>query len=311
MQKCIGLVLDPLGELHPRKDSSIVLMTEAQRRGHSIYCFEQQGLFVKDGEVFAPMLKINIRHSSKKWFHVEETLIQNLDKCDIILMRKDPPVDMQYIYTTQLLEIAERKGVKVINKPQALRDVNEKLFISWFPECCVPALVTSSPAQLKEFLQKHNDVIIKPLNGMGGLHVFRVRNDDPNVNVIIEVVTENYKTRAMAQRYIPEVQRVGDKRIIMFHGEPLPYAITRMAKKGETRANLAAGGQYVKAEFTEHDRWICKQVGPTLKEKGLFFVGLDVIGDYLTEINVTSPTCLKQIDEVHGINSAAIFWDGM
>jgi len=311
MQKQIGVVIDPLESLHPEKDSSLVLMLEAQHRGHIIYTFQQQDLFVRDGEVFAHMKKIQVKDAKKKWFTVEKSLTQNLNKLDIVLMRKDPPVDMQYIYTTHLLELAERQGVKIINKPQALRDVNEKLFVTWFPQCCVPTLVSSSAVQLTDFLYQHKDIILKPLNGMGGVNIFRVREDDPNVNVIIEVVTENTKTRAMAQRYIPEVKQTGDKRIILFHGKPLPYVISRIARKGETRANLAAGGSCVKAEFTERDRWICKQVGTVLKEKGLLFVGLDVIGDFLTEINVTSPTCLKQIDQSYGINSAAVFWDGI
>lgn len=311
--KTLGIIMDPIESIHPEKDSTFALMLEAQYREYKIYVFQQQDLFLENGEVFAVMKEISVKDqddNNKNYFSVHREITDSLSLCDLVLMRKDPPVDMEYIYTTLLLELAEKQGVRVINNPQALRDVNEKLFISWFPECCVPTLVTSSKDQLKAFLEINKDVILKPLNGMGGTSIFRLKEHDHNLNVIIETVTQNNTIRAMAQQYIPEVKH-GDKRIIMMHGEAIPYSINRLAARGETRANLAAGGSWIKSELTDHDRWICDRVGPVLKSKGLLFVGLDIIGDYLTEINVTSPTCLRQIDKGHNVNTSAYFFDGL
>lgn len=309
--KTIGIIMDPIESIHPEKDSTFALMLEAQQRDYKIVICQQQDLFLQDGEVFAMMKEISVKDDvNTDYFSVLKEMTISLSVCDIVLMRKDPPVDMEYIYTTLLLDLVEKQGVRVINKPQALRDVNEKLFISWFPDCCVPTLVTSSQNQLKTFLDSHKDIILKPLNGMGGTSIFRIKEQDYNLNVVLETVTQNNTIRAMAQRYIPEV-KYGDKRIIMMHGEAIPYSINRLAAQGETRANLAAGGSWIKSELTDRDRWICAQVGPVLKSKGLLFVGLDIIGDYLTEINVTSPTCLRQIDKGHHVNSSAYFFDGL
>jgi len=300
----IAFLMDSVDKIHPDKDTSIVLIEEALLRGQEIYYFEQKDLFLKNDQVFANVKKLN------KWFNVQDEKTMNLADIEIIFMRKDPPVDAEYIYSTMLLELAEKQGVKVINSPQGLRDVNEKLFISWFPMCCAPTLVSQQKSQLKSFLKQHKDIILKPLDGMGGQGIFRVTENDHNTHVIIEFVTRNYTRWAMAQKYIPEV-KFGDKRIVMMHGEPLPYAISRFAKPGETRANLAAGGSFKPAELSERDKWICSQVSPILKQKGLSFVGLDIIGDYLTEINVTSPTCLREINNAFNINSAAYFFDGL
>jgi glutathione synthase len=308
--KNLAVVMDPIESIHPEKDSSLALMLEARHRGYRLYIISQQDLFVENGEVFAAMKEVTVKDDPVSYFAVQSEISAPLSHCEIILMRKDPPVDMEYIYTTLLLELAEKQGVRVINKPQSLRDVNEKLFISWFPQCCVPTLVTSSMEQLKKFLAVHKDIILKPLNGMGGSSIFRVRENDANTNVIMETLTQNNQIRAMAQRYISEVKQ-GDKRIIMVHGEPIPYTISRMAAQGETRSNLAAGGSAVKSDFTDRDQWICAQVGPVLKAKGLSLAGLDIIGEYLTEINVTSPTCLRHIDKAHGINTSAYFFDGL
>jgi glutathione synthase len=308
--KTLGVVMDPIESIHPEKDSTFALMLEAQKRNIDVYYFEQKDLFSKDNEVFALMKKIKLIDRNQDYYAIESEMIESLSLCDLVLMRKDPPVDMEYIYTTLLLELAEKQGVRVINKPQALRDVNEKLFTSWFPQCCVPSVVTSSKAQLQEFLNLHQDIILKPLDGMGGTSIFRIKDNDPNLNVIIETVTQNNTIFVMVQKYIPEIKN-GDKRIIMVHGEPIPYPVSRVAKKGETRANLAAGGSAIQSEFTDRDRWICSQVSPILKVKGLSLVGLDIIGEYLTEINVTSPTCLRHIDKFYNINTSAYFFDGL
>jgi glutathione synthase len=213
-------------------------------------------------------------------------------------MRKDPPVDLEFIYTTFLLEQAEAHGVLVVNKPASLRNANEKLFTAWFPDCCAPTRVSRDMQRLREFLDEHGDIVVKPLNGMGGASVFRIRKDDPNLGVILETITDNGMQSAMAQRYIPEITN-GDKRILMIDGEPFPYALARIPAAGESRGNLAAGGIGKGVDLSDRDRWICEQVGPTLREQGLIFVGLDVIGDYLTEINVTSPTCIRELDKIY------------
>lgn len=276
--------------IHPEKDSSVVLIQEAQKRGYEVSQFEQKDLVLRDGQVFFNTTPVS--------------------EFKLILMRKDPPVDLEYIYTTIMLDLAVKQGVNVINNPQALRDCNEKLFISWFPQCCAPTLTTYNSALIKEFLGFHKDIILKPLNGMGGQGIVRVKQDEDNVLDVINAATNNGTTRAMAQLYLPEIKQ-GDKRIIMMHGKPLPYALSRFAKPGDVRANIAAGGSYQIAELTKRDKWICDHIGPVLKQKGLLFVGLDVIGEYLTEINVTSPTCLREIDTLSGINTAGYLFDGL
>lgn len=298
----IGFLMDAVTDIEEETDSSIALIEEALSRNHDVFYFQQKDLFLQDNHVFGQITPLT------KWFNPQTEITHNLNTLDMIFMRKDPPVDLEYLYTTLLLELLEKQGVKIINSPQALRDVNEKLFISWFPQCCVPTLVTRKPDQIKAFLDQHKDIILKPLDGMGGRGIFRVTEQEHNLNVVIETVTQYGNAWAMAQKYIPEVKQ-GDKRIIMMHGKPLPYAISRLAKPGEVRANLAAGGSYIPAEITKRDQWICDQVSPVLKQKNLRLVGLDIIGDYLTEINVTSPTCLREINSAFNINSAAYFFD--
>ncbi|MCL5669413.1 MAG: glutathione synthase, partial [Gammaproteobacteria bacterium] len=254
------------------------------------------------------MRALRVEDNARHWFDSGAETSQPLAALDVILMRKDPPFDMEYVYTTYLLERAEAEGVLVVNKPRALRDCNEKLFTAWFPQCTPPTLVTRDAQQLRGFLQEHGDIILKPLGAMGGSSVFRVRRDDPNINVIIETMTGEARRFVMAQRYIPEISE-GDKRILLINGEPVPYALARIAAPGETRANLAAGGKGVGVPLSARDRWICQQAGPALREKGLLFAGLDVIGDYLTEINVTSPTCARELDALYGLNIAAQFLD--
>jgi len=244
---------------------------------------------------------LRVKNDKQAWFAFDDERELALAELDVLLMRKDPPFDMEYIYTTYLLELAEAAGVLVVNKPASLRDANEKFFALHFPQCCPPTLVARDPARLKTFLNEHHDIVVKPLDGMGGASVFRLRQNDPNLNVILETLTGHGRRSTMAQRYIPEVT-AGDKRILLIDGEPVPYALARIPQAGETRANLAAGGRGEGVALGERDRWICAQVAPRLREMGLLFVGLDVIGEYLTEINVTSPTCARELDAQFGLD---------
>jgi glutathione synthase len=306
----LGVVMDPIGSIHIKKDTSYAMLLEAQARGWSIRYMEMHDLFLRDGEAYARHRRLRLFRDTTPWFEVGDEQTGPLDEMDVILMRKDPPFDMEYVYTTYLLERAETRGVLVVNKPQSLRDANEKLFTAWFPQCTPPTLVTRAADRLRAFLAEQDDIILKPLNAMGGESVFRLRKGDPNVNVAIETLTARDRRFALAQRYLPEIAHTGDKRIILVDGEPAcPYALARLAAEGETRANLAAGGRGVGVALTERDRWICAQVGPTLRDKGLLFVGLDVIGDWLTEINVTSPTCVRELDAQYGLNLSARFMD--
>jgi len=295
MSRQIGIVMDPISAITVKKDSSFAMLLAAQAKGWSLFYMEQQDLFLHQGTVSASMRPLHVTENEDKWFELGESQTSALADLDVILMRKDPPFDMEYIYSTYLLEQAQADGVLVVNNPQSLRDANEKLYTAWFPQCCPATLVTRQDHLIREFQQQHGDIILKPLDGMGGASIFRVKADDPNTSVIIETLTEHGKKSIMAQQFIPEITE-GDKRILMINGEPVSYALARIPAKGETRGNLAAGGRAQGQALSDHDRWICQQVGPTLREKGLLFVGLDVIGNYLTEINVTSPTCIRELD---------------
>lgn len=300
----LGVIMDPIQSIHFQKDSTLAMLLEAQKRRWQIFYMEQKDLFLQDGVVYAQTKSLQVYDNAKKWFKFGKEKTQSLKSLDVILMRKDPPVDEHYVYTTQLLDLVEQAGVLVVNKPQSLRDCNEKLFTTWFPQCCPPTLITHSMRAVKEFLVQQRDIICKPLYGMGGTSIFRLRKDDPNINVILETLTEYGKRLMVAQRYIPEIKK-GDKRILMIDGKPVPYALARIAKPGETRANLAAGGYGKGIKLSKRDQWICEQVGPMLRAKGILFAGLDVIGDYLTEINITSPTCIREIDKAFKINISA------
>jgi glutathione synthase len=282
----------------------------AQRRGFTLRYFEQQDLFLLDGRAYGRARALTVADDPKRWFSFGGERELALDELDVILMRKDPPFDMEYIYTTYLLERAEAHGALVVNRPQSLRDVNEKLYTAAFPQCCPPTLATRERARIKAFLTEHGDIIVKPPEGMGGARVFRLRAEDPNLNVILENLTDHDRRIVLAQRYLPEI-KAGDKRILLIDGAPVPYALARLPAPGETRANLAAGGTGVGVELSERDRWICQQVGPTLRDKGLLLVGLDVIGDYLTEINVTSPTCARELDAQYGLDIGAQVMDAI
>ncbi len=306
----IGVVMDPIGSIAFHKDSTLALLLAAQTRGWELYYMEQADLFLRDGVAHARTRRLTVALDPKNWFEFGAEAAAPLASLDAILMRKDPPFDMQYIYTTTLLERAEAAGVLVVNKPQSLRDCNEKLFTAWFPDITPPTLVTRAAARLRDFLAEHGDIVLKPLDGMGGASVFRLRSGDPNTNVVIETLTHDETEYAMAQRYLPEIA-AGDKRILLIDGEPIPYALARIPAPGETRGNLAAGGRGVGMPLSARDRAICARVGPVLREKGLLFVGLDVIGDWLTEINVTSPTCIRELDKLYGLDIGAKLMDAI
>jgi glutathione synthase len=302
--------MDPIGSINIKKDSTFALLLAAQARGWTIHYMEQADLFLRDGATYARTRALTVRDDPQDWFAggAEQTL--PLAQLDVIFMRKDPPFDMEYVYTTYLLERAQAGGVLVVNQPDSLRDANEKLFTAWFPQCAPPTLVTRQAAQIRAFLTEHGDIIVKPLGGMGGQSVFHLHQDDPNVNVVLETMTERGTRFTMAQRFLPEIAQ-GDKRILMIDGEPVPYALARIPAPGDSRGNLAAGGRGEGRPLSERDRWICAQVGPALRARGLVFVGLDVIGDYLTEINVTSPTCIRELDALYDLNIAAQVLDAV
>ncbi|HXH03757.1 MAG TPA: glutathione synthase [Candidatus Competibacteraceae bacterium] len=300
----LGVVMDPIQTIHTKKDTTFAMLLAAQARGWTLHYFEQRDLFLRDGEVYGRARLLQVKDDPHDWFLFLGERELPLAELDVILMRKDPPFDLEYIYTTYMLEHAEARGTLVVNRCQSLRDANEKLFALHFPQCCPPTLVSRERTRLKAFLQEQGDIVVKPLDGMGGTSVFRLRPDDPNINVVLETLTERDRRQIMAQRYIPEVVQGGDKRILLIDGEPIPYALARIPAAGETRANLAAGGRGVGVPLSARDYWICSQVGPTLRDKGLMFVGLDVIGDYLTEVNVTSPTCARELDAQFGLDIA-------
>jgi glutathione synthase len=306
----IGIVMDPIGSIKVYKDSSFAMLLAAQARNWTLIYMEQHDLFLRDGEAFAMTRRLRVADQTADWFELGEPEERRLGDLDVILMRKDPPLDMEFIYTTYLLEQAENAGAIVVNRPSALRNSNEKLFAAQFPDCCAPSLVSRNPVRLRSFLEEHGDIILKPLDGMGGASIFRVQAGDPNISVILETLTVLGQRTAMAQKFIPEIS-AGDKRILMIDGEPVPYALARIPAAGETRGNLAAGGRGEGVELSARDRWICQQVGPELKARGLTFVGLDVIGDYLTEINVTSPTCIRELDKIYGLDIAGQLMDNI
>lgn len=308
MTLTLAVVMDPIQSINIKKDSTFAMLLEIQARGWRLAYLEQTDLYVQDGKAYGHARDLQVRDDPKDWYELTSAEDRPLSSMDAILMRKDPPFNMEYIYTTYMLERAEAQGVLVINRPSALRDANEKLFTAWFPQCCAPTLVSRQRDRLKAFLDTEKDIVVKPLDGMGGESVFRVRLGDPNTNVILETLTQRDHRTAMAQRFIPEYVQ-GDKRILLVDGEPIPHALARIPAPGEGRANLATGGTGQGVALTERDRWICAQVGPVMREKGLLFVGLDVIGDYLTEINVTSPTCIRELDAIYNLNISARLMD--
>lgn len=307
-KQTLGVVMDPIGSITPYKDTTLAMLLAAQARGWALFYMEQPDLYLVGGEARARRRPLTVRDDPKDWFSLGEAVDGPMAGLDLVLMRKDPPFDMEYVYTTYILERAEAAGVRVVNRPQALRDANEKAYTAWFPQCCPPTLMTRDMARIRAFLAEHKKIVVKPLEGMGGLLVFVLAEGDPNTSVVLETLTQDGSRLTVAQKYIPEIKD-GDKRILLIDGEAVPYALARVPKPGESRGNLAAGGKGVGVPLAERDRWIVAQVAPALREKGLLFVGLDVIGEWLTEINVTSPTCVRELDAIYGLDIAGQFMD--
>ncbi|MGH8279513.1 MAG: glutathione synthase [Gammaproteobacteria bacterium] len=306
----LGVVMDPIAAIKPPKDTTLAMLLAAQARRWSLRYMEQSDLYLQDGVAWGHTQALEVKDSAQGWYTLGDNRDQKLGDLDIILMRKDPPFNLEYIYSTYILERAEAAGCVVVNRPQSLRDANEKAYTAWFSQCCPPTLVTRSQKRMRDFLAMHHKIVVKPLDGMGGESVFILDESAPNLTVVFETLTARGARMAMAQKFVPEIS-AGDKRILLIDGEPVPYALARIPAPGESRGNLAAGGHGIGVPLSARDRWICAQVAPALREKGLWFVGLDVIGDYLTEINVTSPTCARELDKLYGLNIAGQLMDAL
>jgi glutathione synthase len=304
----LAVVMDPIADIHYQKDTTLAMLLEAAKRGWELFYLEQKDLYIRDGQAWGKSISLTVYENKERWFQLFEEALKPLSYFDLILMRKDPPFDMEYIYTTYILEFAKQSGVLVVNDPQGLRDANEKVFAQWFANCMPPTIITKDPLLLRDFIKEYKDIVLKPLHSMGGGSIFRLKEHDVNISVTIEILTGNGLYHIMAQRFIPEIE-AGDKRIFILDGKPLPYALARLPAKGEIRGNLAAGGKAKGVKLTVQDYAICEQVGDTLKQKGLLFVGLDVIGHYLTEINVTSPTCVRELHSFFEIDVCREFFD--
>ncbi|MGN6479231.1 glutathione synthase [Luteibacter sp.] len=310
MPLSVAVLMDPIRAIKIAKDSTFAMLLEAQRRGPGLLYMEEGDLELRNGEPWARLRPLAVKDDPSGWFTLGDAAWRPLAEVDIVLARKDPPVDEQFIYDTMVLEAAQRAGVKVVNDPRSLRDCNEKLFALQFPQCISPTLVSRDRNQLKAFVAEHGEAVLKPLDGMGGRGIFRVKAGDSNLNSMLETLLDGGHHFTIAQKYIPEITS-GDKRILLVDGEPVPYALARIPQGDEFRGNLAAGGRGVGVPLSERDRWIAAQVGPELVRRGLRFVGLDVIGDYLTEINVTSPTCIRELDAQFGLNIAGLMFDAI
>lgn len=304
----LAVVCEPPSQMIFSKSTTLAILLAAQQRGHELFFIGDGDLFLRDGRAFAQVSPLNVYNDKQCWWRLHEARIQPLADFSCVLIRKDPPFNLEYLYMTYVLEQAEREGVFISNKPASLRDANEKLYLSWFPHCCPPTLVTSKIKLLRKFLDEFNDIIIKPLDRMGGRGIFRICKGDMNTSVILEMATQDETQTIMAQKYIAEISQ-GDKRILLIGGEPVPYALARIPEQGETRGNMAAGGHTQGRELTLRDQQLCAEVGPWLKSKGLSFVGLDVIGDYITEINVTSPTGVQELNRYFNISIADQYID--
>ena len=304
----LGIVMDPISSINIKKDSSFAMLLQAQKRGYQLHYMEMADLYLLEGQARASTKLLQVEQNPAKWYEFNGQQDIALSDLDVILMRKDPPFDTEFVYATYILERAEDEGTLIVNKPQSLRDANEKLYTSWFSQHTPKTLVTRDAARLKAFYQAEKDVILKPLDGMGGASIFRLKPEDANVSVIIETLTEHGSRYAMAQKFIPEIKD-GDKRVLVINGEPVPYCLARIPASGETRGNLAAGGRGEARPLTDSDWAIARAVGPALKAKGLIFVGLDIIGDKLTEINVTSPTCIREIEAAFPISITGLLFD--
>jgi glutathione synthase len=306
----VAVLMDSIAGIHVKKDSTLALLLEAQRRGHSLLYMTQGDLALRDARPWAQLAPLRVRDDVHDWYTLEAAQWRELAGIDIVLARKDPPFDQQFLYDTMVLELAQRDGVRVINDPRGLRDANEKLFSLHFPQCIPPTLIARDASEIRRFVAAQGDVVLKPLDGMGGRSIFRSGRGDPNLNVIVETLTDEGRNFAAVQAYIPEI-RDGDKRILMIDGEPVPYLLARMPQGDDFRGNLARGGKGIGRPLSEHDRWIAAEVGPELRRRNMRFVGLDVIGDYLTEVNVTSPTCIRELDAQFGLNIAGMLFDAI
>ncbi|PID45975.1 MAG: glutathione synthase [Proteobacteria bacterium] len=304
----IGVVMDPIESIKPYKDSSFAMMLEAQRRGWEVHYILQSGIYAEGGVAYCNSQTVKLADNNDHWFDYLGSHQQAMGELDCVIMRKDPPFNMEYVYSTYLLELAERQGCLVLNRPASIRGSNEKFLTTWFPEYAPETLVTRDMALIKSFHDKYKQIVVKPLDGMGGSMIFQIREDDQNRSVIIETLTQHGTVTAMAQRFLPEF-KAGDKRILLIDGEPFDYALARIPAAGESRGNLAAGARSEGVALTDRDREICAAIGPTLRSMGLTFVGLDVIGDYVTEINVTSPTCIRELDTIYSANIAGMLMD--
>jgi len=304
----LGIIMDPLPSINIKKDSSFAMMLAAQKAGWEIHTIYQPDLYTENEKPKALSRITRVDDNPEHWFEFSAEQDIDLASLNVILMRKDPPFDIEYIASTYILQLAEQRGTLVVNRPASLRDNNEKMFITQFPQCCTPFLVSRSKKRLRDFIvdrfqDEQQDVILKPLDGMGGASIYRVNPQDPNLSVILETVSENEERTVMAQQFIPEITQ-GDKRVLLINGKAVPYALARVPASGETRGNLAAGGTGVGVELSERDQWICQQIGPVLKQQGILFAGIDIIGDYLTEINITSPTCIRELDHIYSLDIA-------
>ncbi|CAD7721249.1 Glutathione synthetase [Xanthomonas hydrangeae] len=306
----VVVVMDPIASIKIAKDTTFAMLLEAQRRGHRLQYVRPGGLSLRDGRAVAQVAPLSVREDAAHWFTLGEFAELAFGAGQVVLMRKDPPVDAEFIYDTQVLSVAQRAGAQVVNDPQGLRDYNEKLAALLFPQCCPPTLVSRDAAALKAFVLEHGQAVLKPLDGMGGRSIFRSGTGDPNLNVILETLTDGNRNLTLAQRFIPDIT-AGDKRILLVDGVPVDYCLARIPQGDEFRGNLAAGGRGEGRPLSERDRWIAAQVGPEMRRRGMRFVGLDVIGDYLTEVNVTSPTCVRELDAQFGLNIAGLLFDAI
>lgn len=302
--------MDPVESIKPAKDSTLAMLLEATRRGADIHYFRQGDLKLVAGEAFGQSQRLRVQDDPAHWFELGSRQEIRLGDLDVVLMRKDPPFDMEFIYSSYILERAETGGALIINRPRALRDMNEKAYTAWFADCAPLTLITRSMAEMKVFLKENQRIVVKPLDGMGGKSIFVVTSGDNNANVIFETLTDNGNRFAMAQTYIPEISQ-GDKRILLVDGEPIPYALARIPSADDNRGNLVMGASAEGRKLTDRDRWICSRVGPVLRENGVVFAGIDVIGDYLTEINVTSPTGIRELDRIFDLNIAETLFDAI
>jgi len=298
----MGVVMDPIGAIAYAKDSTLAMLLAAQARGFALSYLEQGDLRLRDGIALGRTRPLTVRADPRDWFTLGEPVVEPLGDIDCLMMRKDPPFDTEYIYSSYILERAEVQGALVVNRPQGLRDMNEKVYTAWFPQCCAPTLVTRDMGEMGAFLREHGRIVVKPLEGMGGRSIFVLKSDDPNARVVFETLTQYGSRYAIVQRYLPEIAATGDSRVLLVDGEPVPYALARMPSPDDHRGNLAAGARGVGRPLNDRDRWLAGQIGPALAARGMLFVGLDVIGGFVTEINVTSPTGIRELDKQFGTN---------